>query len=161
MFTEEDIIGQITLAFTDVQRPMGSEIARSPDDLDGREAIARFENKEAAQLDNLVEEQITSAEDLYYLTPQAIRYFLPCYLRYVLRTRPYWEYSIVAGLIDFLDREAGVNCGVVYPDFTADQRLCVKNGLQFIEENLERYDLGEAGREYRDKLRVLASKWSP
>jgi len=153
MSTEEIILQKIGFAFADVQRPSREGIARNSEDLDGREAAARFESRYANQIDDLVEIGITSAEDLYHLTPQAIRYFLPCYLRYVVRHRPYWEYSIVTGLIDFFDRELGVRCGVEYPDFTPTQDDCVLETLRFMEENLDRYALGESAANYRERIR--------
>lgn len=160
MPSSHGVLEEIDFAFRDVPRPAMSEICRNAQDLDGREALALFAGKAASELEDLVDSGITSAEDLYQLTPAAIHYFLPCYLRYVVRPRPYWEFSIVTGLVDFLDTAWGRKCGITYPDFTPAQKHSIRNGISFMHDNINRYGLGEFAEAYSRKTASLLREWS-
>jgi hypothetical protein len=160
MITSEELLNHIRASFQGACRPALDEIARSAASLDGREVVERFRELDVDSIDDLLEIGVTSAEDLYHMTPQAISYFLPCYLRYVVKPRDFWEYSIVAGLIEFMDRDSGIKSGVAYPAFTTEQVSSIQKTLEYLREHLDRYGLGPMEKENRERLKTISRHWS-
>ncbi|MDR2429738.1 MAG: hypothetical protein LBD14_02355 [Puniceicoccales bacterium] len=158
MIASDTVLNAIEAAFGGVKRPDDEALIRDPLDLDEAYALNIFRMRRSEEIDDLTKIGVSSAEDLYHLSPEGVHYFLPCYLRYVVRNYSHWEYCIVVGLIQFLDVERRLSYGAIYPDFTIEQKTCVKLVLLFMDENLERYDVEDEKGSVRKCLQqVIAS----
>jgi hypothetical protein len=151
---ETSLLDEVGLAFSRVIRPQSHEIVNTtqdpivilamehykiPPDPDATSAIEHFSNVVQEDIDDVVLIAGCSCEDLYVMTPLAIEYYLPAYLRYVINDRAYWDYGVITGLISFL--QAGEN--VTWPEFSLRQIRCLIAVLEFILRNRHRYELIE------------------
>lgn len=157
--SSDTVIKEIDCAFSEVRPPRPDQIAKDPDSLDGKETISRFQGRVKNDLHDLVKVGIYSSEDLYYLTPESIQYYLPVYLRYAVSDRHHWEFSIISGLIEFLDRNLCTTAGIVYLILTNEQRASVCSALRFVADNLGLYQVGPLNDEIKLKLAVAISQW--
>lgn len=146
-----NLVQDIDKAFELVKKPSDNVIVRIPDDPDSINALKIFNGKTSAeicQIGDITEIGILSAEDLYQMTPYAVHYYLPCYLKYLAIELEHWEFCLVTGIIEFLNKKEGLQRGAEYPNFSPSQIVVISDLLKYVISNLNQYDLGVYADEY-------------
>ena len=95
-------------------------------------------------------------EELLSMTGPAVRYYIPCFLKHVLR-KP--EFIDVISLIDFLDVEKSASQGFTWPVFTEDQKNAVRGFVDYLQRHIRSYALGEFEDEYMKRLQKVRQQW--
>ena len=95
-------------------------------------------------------------EELLSMTGPAVRYYLPCFLKYVLG-KP--EFIDVIALIGFLDIEKSAAQGFTWPVFSDEQKAAVSAFVDYLLRHIRSYDLGEFEDEYMKRLPRVRRQW--
>ena len=88
----------------------------------------------------------------------AISYYLPCFLKNLLRDRD--DFGFTVGMISLLSNRAvrpGVN---IWPEFSPEQRRSIFETVNFVLQHIKSYDLGESEAEYRNQIHEARNYWS-
>ena len=101
---------------------------------------------------------IDRVEELQSMTALAIQYYLPCFLKWVLRHQD--DFATTIAMIHFLNIDDRKRFGVDWPKFTSEQKLAILAWIDFLREHIKSYDLDPYEKEYRGKLRELRTQWN-
>ena len=95
-------------------------------------------------------------EGLLSMTGPAVRYYLPCVLKHVLR-KP--DFGVVISLIAFLDIKYSASQGFTWPRFTDEQKSTVIAFVDFLQRHIRSYKFGEFEHEYMERLQKVRHQW--
>ena len=151
------LCAEIDSVFSDVPRPNDKYISKRQDQ--DSKLVKSFIGKKSAEIDDFEDIDVYTIEELYSMSTKAIHYFLPCYLKYMVKQRESWLFVIVIGLIGFFDIPESLKCSVKYPSFTYEQIGCILKVLLFIRRNIKDYDLEVDEEEYSQKLDEVIEYW--
>jgi hypothetical protein len=154
----EEINKSINQAFQNVPRPDDRALAWNAEDIETPYILANFGGKKSLEFDDLCKAGVGDFDGISSMTPEAIHYFLPCFLRYSVNHVEDGEFVLVAGLISFLnlDQERKFR---KYPTFNDEQRSAILQTLLFMKRNFKKYALGVFREEYEPQLDVTIQQW--
>jgi len=149
----EDIVAQLAAAFHHVPQPTPDELVPH-NGLDEKYVIEHFSGK---RREDLLEIPEHFGDDLSYMTPSAIHYYLPSFLTYLIRKRD--EFHLFITVVGFLDRTKSQECGVVWPDMSNVQKTSILGWLDFMIQHIGSYDLGQYEPEYTEIIHKAIKQW--
>ncbi|MEO6807766.1 MAG: DUF6714 family protein [Isosphaeraceae bacterium] len=147
----EVIRGWIETAFANVPRPTRDEMAGSASigELWCAKEFAGRPRDEVTINDAL-------PECLLWMPPSAVQYYLPMFLLYLLNPKHRYESYILDSVIGYFDRRNRRE----YPQFSAMQRRCIMEWLEFVRDNHDAYDFGRLRDRYERRLNLIRDQWS-